>query len=107
MAERPNILVLMTDQQRFDSLGCYGAQFAHTPNLDRLAAAGAVFEHCTVNKPICTPSRASLFTGKHLPGHGVYRLTECLLDWLAGCERLAGSRGGKDLPGQKLRNAPT
>jgi arylsulfatase A-like enzyme len=68
----------MTDQQRFDSLGCYGAGFAHTPNLDRLAGEGAVFERCYANNPICTPSRASMMTGKHLPGHGVYRLYDNL-----------------------------
>lgn len=77
-ADRPNILLLMTDQQRYDSLGCYGFSAGHTPNLDRLAAEGAVFEHCYVNSTICTPSRASLFTGKHLPGHGVYRLHDVL-----------------------------
>lgn len=68
----------MTDQQRFDSLGCYGREGIETPNLDRLAAEGALFENCYVNNPICTPSRASLFTGKHLPGHGVYRLNDHL-----------------------------
>jgi arylsulfatase A-like enzyme len=80
MAEQtqPNILVLMTDQQRYDSLGCYGFAAAHTPNLDRLAADGALFEHCYVNNPLCTPSRASMMTGKHLPGHGVYRLYDNL-----------------------------
>ncbi|MCL4694992.1 MAG: sulfatase-like hydrolase/transferase [Candidatus Hydrogenedentes bacterium] len=76
--DRPNIVLLMTDQQRYDSLGCYGAGFAHTPNLDRLARDGAVFERCYVNNPICTPSRASMMTGKHLPGHGVYRLYDNL-----------------------------
>lgn len=74
----PNILLLMTDQQRYDSLGCYGAAFAHTPNLDRLAAAGVVYEHCYANNPICTPSRASLMTGKHILDHGVCRLNDHL-----------------------------
>jgi arylsulfatase len=74
----PNILLIMTDQQRFDSPGCYGFEAANTPNLDRLAAEGVLFEHCYVNNPICTPSRASLMTGKHLPGHGVYRLFDIL-----------------------------
>ena len=77
-AKQPNILILMTDQQRYDSLGCYGASFAHTPNLDRLAGEGVVFERCYANNPICTPSRASMMTGKHLPGHGVYRLYDNL-----------------------------
>lgn len=75
---RPNILLLMTDQQRFDSLGCYGVPFAHTPNLDRLANQGVVFDRCYVNNPICTPSRASMLTGKHLPEHSVYRLYDHL-----------------------------
>lgn len=74
----PNILLLMTDQQRFDSLGCYGADFAHTPNLDRLAKAGVVFDHCYANNPICTPSRASLMTGKHILDHGVCQLNDHL-----------------------------
>ena len=78
MGRRPNILILMTDQQRYDSLGCTGADFAHTPTLDRLASEGAVCENCIVNNPVCTPSRASLYTGKPLPGHGVYRLYDNL-----------------------------
>jgi len=78
MSQRPNILLLMTDQQRYDSLGCYGCPCARTPNLDRLAAEGALFEQDYVNNPLCTPSRASMFTGKHLPGHGVYRLYDNL-----------------------------
>jgi arylsulfatase len=75
---RPNILLLMTDQQRFDSLGCTGAGWVRTPNLDRLAADGVLFENCYVTNPICTPSRASLMTGRHLPGHGVYKLHDVL-----------------------------
>ncbi len=75
---RPNVLVLMTDQQRFDTLGCYGARAIETPNLDRLAADGVLFERCYVNNPICTPSRASMLTGKSVPGHGVYRLYDNL-----------------------------
>ncbi|MBZ0291156.1 MAG: sulfatase-like hydrolase/transferase [Anaerolineae bacterium] len=78
MSSQPNILLIMTDQQRFDSLGCYGFEAAYTPNLDQLAADGVLFEHCYVNNPICTPSRASLMTGKHLPGHGVYKLYDIL-----------------------------
>ena len=75
---QPNILLLMTDQQRYDSLGCYGAHWVQTPNLDRLAEEGVLFENCYVNNTICTPSRASLLTGKHLPGHGVYKLHDIL-----------------------------
>ncbi|MCA1808571.1 MAG: sulfatase-like hydrolase/transferase, partial [Lentisphaerae bacterium] len=75
---RPNILLMMTDQQRWDSMGIYNCAWAHTPNLDRLGREGVIFDGCYVNNPICTPSRASMLTGKHLPGHGVYRLYDVL-----------------------------
>ncbi len=78
--KKPNILIIMTDQQRYDSLGCYGADWIDTPNLDRLAEEGMLFENCYVNNPICTPSRASMFTGKHIPGHSVLRLHDILPD---------------------------
>ena len=78
--KQPNILIIMTDQQRYDSLGCYGFEGAHTPNLDQLAKEGVLFENNYVPNPICTPSRSSLWTGKHLPGHGVYRLYDNLPD---------------------------
>lgn len=68
----PNILMLCTDQQRFDTLGCYGNVQAHTPNLDRLASQGARFEKCYVQNPICSPSRASLFTGMYARNHGLW-----------------------------------
>ncbi len=76
--DKPNILLIMTDQQRFDSLGCYGSQVVPTPNLDRLAEQGVLFTNAYVTNPVCTPNRASIFTGKHLPGHGVYRLHDNL-----------------------------
>jgi len=61
-------------------MGCYGADWVTTSNIDRLAAEGVLFESCTVNNPVCTPSRASMWTGKHLPGHGVYKLHDILPD---------------------------
>ncbi len=77
---KPNILLIQSDQQRWDSLGCYGVDWIQTPHLDSLAEGGMVFDACYVNNPVCTPSRASMFTGKHLPGHGVYRLHDVLPD---------------------------
>jgi choline-sulfatase len=62
---RPNILWICSDQQRFDSLGCYGNTFVHTPNLDRLAAQGTLFEHAYAQSPVCTPSRAAFLTGRY------------------------------------------
>jgi len=72
MTKRPNILFICTDQQRGDSLGCTGASWAVTPNLDQLASDGAIFRNCYVQNPLCSPSRASLFTGKYPSNHGLY-----------------------------------
>lgn len=62
---RPNILWICSDQQRYDSLGCTGNAFVHTPNMDRLAQQGVLFEHAYCQSPICTPSRASFLTGRY------------------------------------------
>ena len=62
---RPNILWICTDQQRWDTLGCYGNDFVQTPNLDRLAQSGVVFEHAYSQSPVCTPSRGSFLTGRY------------------------------------------
>lgn len=68
---RPNVLVIVTDQQSGDALGCAGDLHLSTPNLDRLAARGTRFtrSYCTV--PVCTPSRASLFTGRYPQRTGI------------------------------------
>ncbi|WP_407873143.1 arylsulfatase [Paenibacillus sp. P36] len=58
-----NILLIMTDQQRWDTLGCYGNEAAYTPNLDWLASEGTVFEHAYTTSPSCVPARASLISG--------------------------------------------
>lgn len=65
MQQSPNILWICSDQQRFDTLGCYGNNFVHTPNIDRLAAGGMKFEHAYCQSPVCTPSRASFLTGRY------------------------------------------
>ncbi|KKL85473.1 hypothetical protein LCGC14_1954380 [marine sediment metagenome] len=61
----PNILWICSDQQRFDTLGCYGNSFVATPNLDALAAGGVLFERAYCQNPVCTPSRASFLTGRY------------------------------------------
>ena len=73
---RPNLLLVITDQQRADTVTPGGPCL--TPNLQRLAAEGARFERCYAANPICSPSRASLFTG-HLPhSHGVTDVTHAV-----------------------------
>lgn len=68
----PNILLFITDQQRWDTLGYTGRTACRTPNLDRLAREGVAFDRCLSPDPICSPARASLFTGRapHATGIG-------------------------------------
>jgi arylsulfatase A-like enzyme len=62
-ADRPNILLLVADQHRPDVLGCVGDEVARTPNLDRLADRGVVFEEAYTTSPLCGPARSSLASG--------------------------------------------
>ena len=66
-----NLLFILTDQQRWDSLPCYGLDFVHTPNLDRLANEGVVFENCIVPSPVCVPCRAAILSGQYPTTTGV------------------------------------
>jgi arylsulfatase len=61
---RLNLLFITTDQQRFDSLPCYGLDFMRTPNLDRLAREGMVFERAYTPAPLCVPMRAAMMSGQ-------------------------------------------
>jgi arylsulfatase A-like enzyme len=63
--EKPNILFFFTDQQRWDTCGCYGQELPITPNLDRMAAEGVKFENAFTCQPVCGPARASIQTGKY------------------------------------------
>ena len=60
---RPNILLILCDELRADALGCFGNPIVQTPNIDRLANQGTLFEQCMITQPTCTPSRASILTG--------------------------------------------
>jgi len=61
----PNILFFFSDQQRWDTCGCYGQPLAVTPNLDRMANEGVRFENAFTCQPVCGPARACLQTGKY------------------------------------------
>lgn len=67
-----NVLILHTDQQRYDCLGCSSNPYIETPNIDALAAEGTVFTRHISANTVCMPSRASLLTGLYPPGHGVW-----------------------------------
>lgn len=71
MSERKNILFIFPDQMRADYLGCYGASFAKTPNIDKLAAEGIRYENAISPSPACIPARASIFTGRNSIENGV------------------------------------
>jgi arylsulfatase A-like enzyme len=70
-APRPNIVVILIDDLRWDELGCAGHPFAATPNIDRLAREGALFRNAFVTTPLCSPSRASFLTGQYAHTHGI------------------------------------
>ena len=73
--DRPNIVFILTDDQGPWAAGCYGNPEIRTPNIDRIAATGARFENFFVETPVCSPSRATLLTGRICSQHGVH-------DWI-------------------------
>ena len=80
---KPNLIAIVTDDQGRWSLGAYGNRDARTPNLDRLAAGGAIFDNAFVNTPVCSPSRAGFLTGLHGTEVGI-------TDWITMNEANAG-----------------
>ncbi|MEP3639025.1 MAG: sulfatase-like hydrolase/transferase [Paracoccaceae bacterium] len=76
MADRPNIVFILTDQQRLDTIAANGYDHMVTPHLDKLVAQGAVFKNMYVTAPSCAPSRASLFSGTYPHTNGVFRNDE-------------------------------
>ena len=70
-AERPNLIIMMTDDQRYDAMSCAGNEILQTPNMDRLAAEGMRFRNMFVTNSLCAPSRATLLTGLYSHTHGV------------------------------------
>lgn len=69
--ERPNIIFLMTDDQRWDNLGCYGKPEFNTPNIDKLAKEGVTFDKAFYTVAICMPSRVTMMTGRYYSNHRV------------------------------------
>lgn len=73
--QRPNIVVIMTDEHKASVMGCAGDRLARTPSLDALAKRGILFSAHYCASPICTPSRQSFTTGKYVSGHNVWSNT--------------------------------
>lgn len=70
-AERPNVVLIVSDDHNYRALGCSGNPVLKTPHLDGLAKEGVYFERCFTPNPICTPSRACLYTGQDSWTNGV------------------------------------
>ncbi|MBM4016764.1 MAG: sulfatase [Planctomycetes bacterium] len=68
---RPNVVVILTDDQRWDAMSCAGHPFLKTPNIDRIAREGVRFANAFVTTSLCSPSRASLLSGRYAHSHGV------------------------------------
>src|SRR4051812_41207369 len=73
----PNIIVFLIDDLGWSDVGCYGSSFYETPNIDKLAKQGAKFTNAYAACHVCSPSRASILTGK-------YPARMNLTDWLPG-----------------------
>lgn len=78
---QPNIIFILSDDQRDNTFGAMGNTFVSTPNVDKLINNGIRFSNTYIAEPVCCPSRVSLFTGMYERIHGVgftssYRLTE-------------------------------
>lgn len=71
MTSQPNVLLIVCDQLRADHTGFGGSPYIETPNIDRIAARGRVFEKAHVANPICMPNRASMLTGRAPSAHGL------------------------------------
>ena len=70
-AKRPNVVFILTDDQRSDALGCMGNPYLKTPHIDRLAAEGVLFRNHFCTTSLCSPSRASILGGLYAHSHGV------------------------------------
>ena len=70
---RPNIILIITDQQRFDTIAALGFDYMETPHLDRMVREGVSFTNCHITAPSCAPARASLFTGYYPHTTGILK----------------------------------
>ncbi len=89
--DRPNLIVIYTDDLGYGDLGCYGSDSILTPHLDALAASGIRFTNWYSNSPVCSPSRAALLTGRYPNRAGVPRIL--------GGQRVTPESGKQSTPG--------
>ncbi len=115
-AGRPNIIFLLTDDQRWDTLGCMGNPIIYTPNMDGMAKNGVLFKNAFVTTSICASSRASILSGQYVRRHGInnfstsfseealaqtYPLLLRQFGYRIGCVGKHGVGRGRDFPTDK------
>ena len=94
MPKQPNIVVLMSDQQRLDTVSCYGLnEVCRTPHIDALAARGIRFDSAFTPTAICSPARASFYTGLYPHKHGVTANGLCLREGVHGLNHYLDEAG--------------
>ena len=94
MAKQPNVVVLMSDQQRLDTVSCYGLnEVCQTPHIDALAARGIRFDSAFTPTAICSPARASFYTGLYPHKHGVTANGLCLREGVRGLNHYLDEAG--------------
>src|SRR2546427_9654292 len=71
MGLRPNLIVILIDDLRFDEFSAGGHPYMQTPHIDRLAHEGALFTNAFHTTPLCSPNRASILTGQYASRHGI------------------------------------
>lgn len=106
--KRPNILLLHTDQQRFDTIAALGAAHMQTPNLDRLVRMGTTFCNAYSSNPVCMPARHDLLTGASARHHGYYGNSNTFLKepGLATVPRLLTQSGYQTIGVGKMHHNP-
>ncbi len=110
---RPNVLFFFSDQQRWDTCGCYGQQLPITPNLDRIAAEGVRFDLAFTCQPVCGPARACLQTGRYATEVGcptnnimLPRGEKTIANWLSDAGYQTGYVGKWHLASQDAPGGP-
>jgi len=104
LQKRPNIVFLLVDDLGWNDVGCYGSTFYETPNIDRLAKEGIRFTNAYASCPVCSPTRASILTGK-------YPTRLNITDWIPGADpknrQLLGTKDNNELPLAEITLAET
>ena len=93
VTQRPNLLYIHSDQHNPNITGCYGDSLVQTPNLDRLAEEGVVFENVYCPSPICVPSRMSMLSGRYPYENEVWTNSHCLNSGIPTFAHAMGAAG--------------